>query len=80
MKKYTLLFLFFSLVNYSQTINFSDANLKTKLLSSSTASDVAKDSNGNNIKIDHFNSDGEIQLSEALNVYKLDVSTFYHQM
>ena len=76
MKKYTLLFLFFSLVSYSQIINFPDANLKAKLLSSSTASDVAKDSNGNNLKID-TNSDGEIQLSEALNVYKLDVSTFY---
>ncbi len=74
MKKYYSLILllhFFSL--QAQTISFSDLNFKNKLLLSSSSTSVAKDSNGNNIAID-TNNNNEVELSEALNVYQLDVS------
>ena len=54
----------FSSVN-SQIINFPDANFKAKLL----AYGYVKDINYQNFNLDS-NSDGEIQVSEALNVYK----------
>lgn len=69
-----LLLLLFSLQINAQTIAFPDSNLKVKLLASGTSSSIAQNSFGNNIKID-ANSDGEIQVSEAQNVFKLDIST-----
>lgn len=73
-KVYFLLlgFFLFSGVN-AQVINFPDANFKSNLLESSLFSNIARDINGNRIKID-ANDDGEIQYSEALIVYQLDVS------
>jgi Leucine-rich repeat (LRR) protein len=67
------LFIFISALSNAQNIVFTDLNLKTKLLSSSISNSVALDFNGLGIQID-TNSDGEIQLTEALNVYTLDVS------
>ena len=68
--------LFTSVVN-AQNINFLDANLKSKLVNSIVYDQtffgnnmIAKDNSNNYIKID-ANSDGEIQVSEALNVYSL---------
>ena len=57
----------------AQIINIPDANFKTRLLQSSTTSSIAKDNFGASIKID-TNNDNEIQVSEALLVYRLTVS------
>jgi Secretion system C-terminal sorting domain len=62
---------FFIGVN-SQIINFPDANFKAKLLAANTSNTIAKDLTGNYFKID-ANNDGEIQVSESLNVIFLDV-------
>ncbi|CAI2768105.1 DUF7619 domain-containing protein [Flavobacterium collinsii] len=72
-KNYLLLLTlcFFCSAN-SQTINIPDANFKAKLLEADVLNEIAQDKNQNNIKID-ANGDGEIQLSEALNVYYLTV-------
>jgi hypothetical protein len=51
-----------------------DIAFKTKLLQASISNQTAKDINGNNMVVD-VNDDGEIQVSEALNVYYLNVST-----
>lgn len=57
----------------AQTINFPDANFKAKLLQSNTANQIAQNTASQNIKID-ANNDGEIQVSEAQNVYRLDIA------
>ena len=54
----------------AQIVNIPDANFKAKLLESNVNSTIAKDINGNNIKID-VNNNGEIDQNEALLVYKL---------
>ena len=73
-KSYYLLFAFFmfSGVN-AQIINFPDANFKTKLLSTNIGINDAIGLYGNSIKIDS-NNNGEIEVSEALEVYQLYVS------
>lgn len=72
MKK-TLLFafLFFTGMLSAQIVNIPDAAFKAKLLSA----DVALNSNGSSILID-TNNDSEIQVSEALAVYTLNLSNF----
>jgi Leucine-rich repeat (LRR) protein len=74
MKKYYFLLLAFSLFITvdAQIISIPDANFKAKLLEASSSSEIAKDLQGNNIKID-VNGDGEIQESEALLIYELTV-------
>jgi hypothetical protein len=67
-----LLLALFSLSGYSQIINIPDANFKARLLAANTSSEIAKDINGNFIVIDS-NNDDEIQISEALLVYSLNV-------
>ncbi|WP_091429964.1 DUF7619 domain-containing protein [Flavobacterium degerlachei] len=62
---------FFGSVN-AQIINIPDGNFKFWLLYADIYSSIAKDVNGNNIKID-LNSNDEIEASEALNVYELDL-------
>ena len=57
----------------AQIINFPDANFKAKLLASNTTNEIAKDINGNKIKID-ANNNGEIEFNEALNVFELWIS------
>ncbi|MEZ7504992.1 T9SS type A sorting domain-containing protein [Flavobacterium sp. Arc2] len=70
---FLLLALFiFSGVN-AQIINFPDANFKTKLLSTNIGNNDAIGLYGNSIKIDS-NNNGEIEVSEALEVYQLYVS------
>src|SRR5690554_7341179 len=63
--------LFFNIGN-AQIVNIPDANFKAELLQASTSNTIAKNATGQNIKID-TNDDGEIQISEALNVYELNV-------
>jgi Leucine-rich repeat (LRR) protein len=72
-KNYFLLFAFFLLVSVNaQVVEFKDSNFKTKLLQSSTNNAIAKDLEGNFCKID-ANDDNEIQLTEALNISKLNL-------
>jgi len=72
MKKLYFLLLIFSLGTQAQIVDFPDANFKTLLLQSNTSNDIAKDANENNIKID-TNNDGDIQQSEALRVYYMNL-------
>ena len=73
MKKITLLFFFFIVSNtFSQTISFTDSNFKSVLLyANSTTHFMAKNAAGDFVNID-TNNDGEIQQSEALNIYYLN--------
>ncbi|MDY0089072.1 MAG: T9SS type A sorting domain-containing protein [Flavobacteriaceae bacterium] len=66
-----LIFVFFHIGN-AQTINIPDANFKAKLLEADATYFTAKNALGQDIEID-TNDDGEIQVSEALTVYQLDV-------
>lgn len=66
MKKNYILILFFAFQSiFSQIINFPDPNFKSFLLSANSGNQVAKDADGNWIKID-TNNDEQIQESEAL--------------
>ncbi len=75
MKKIIYLLLLFSVFANAQIVNIPDANFKTRLLQSSTTVGTARDINGNNMAID-ANLDGEIQVSEALLVYGLYISSY----
>lgn len=75
---YLLLFLFFGLFGKAQIISIPDANFKAKLLAASPSIGIAKDINGNNIKID-LNNNTEIEVSEVLNVRQLLVYSSYIQ-
>lgn len=74
MKKLLLTLLLCGLFANAQTITFTDANFKAKLLTASPSNSIATNLNGNGIKIDS-NNDGQIQQSEALQVSTLDVSS-----
>lgn len=56
-----------------QIISIPDSNFKSKLLASDSFNHFAEDISGNSIQIDS-NNNGEIEVSEALNVYALNVS------
>ncbi|WP_181248491.1 DUF7619 domain-containing protein [Flavobacterium magnum] len=73
MKNTMYLLLLTALSANAQLVNVPNVVFKNKLLSSSVNNSVARDSNGNNMKID-ANSDGNIQVSEAEAVYQLDLS------
>jgi uncharacterized protein YjbI with pentapeptide repeats len=75
MKKlyFTLLLLVVANWSESQIINIPDTHLKNRLLSANTTFNIASDINGNFMVID-TNHDHEIQLNEALAVYKLSIS------
>lgn len=70
MKKYILLLTLLSSFANGQIIAFTDPIFKAKLLEANISNTIAKDVNGNNIKID-VNSNNEIEQSEALAVYRL---------
>lgn len=74
-KHYLFLFFFFviTIVN-AQIINIPDANFKYQLVLADEGSVTASDASNNHIKID-TNNNGEIEVSEALTVYSLDVSS-----
>lgn len=69
-KLYLLLSIMFGISLNAQIINFSDINFKAKLLAANTSNGFAKNSLGNNIVVD-TNGNGEIEVSEALNIYEL---------
>jgi Leucine-rich repeat (LRR) protein len=75
MKKiYLLLFVLLgiSTITNAQTINIPDSNFKGMLLNASPSNTIASNSSHFAITID-TNGDGEIQLSEALQVYQLQI-------
>ncbi|PKP14536.1 MAG: hypothetical protein CVU07_14370, partial [Bacteroidetes bacterium HGW-Bacteroidetes-23] len=69
----------FSITNFDLVVRdanivyIPDVNFKAKLLQANTNNTIAKDMNGVNIKVD-INDDNEIQVSEALSVFRLSVS------
>ncbi len=74
-KLYILLFLAFSFIVNAQIINFPDANFKAALVNSNWQyGSIAKNINGNNMTID-TNGDGEIQVTEALQVYQFNITS-----
>lgn len=73
-KLYFLLLLVSGFIN-AQIVNIPDANLKSKLIMANPIYQIAKDQLGNNIAID-TNLDGQIEVSEALTVYELNLSIF----
>ncbi|MDR6763543.1 uncharacterized protein YjbI with pentapeptide repeats [Flavobacterium sp. 2755] len=76
-KNYFLLFSFFILFKVnSQIIDFKSPGFKTVLLLANYDNNIAKDSQGKSIKIDE-NDDTEIQLSEAIKVFELDMASRY---
>lgn len=78
MKKlyYFVVALFMCLCAQSQVVVIPDANFKTKLLQADTNNTIAKNLSGDFFKID-ANNDSEIQVSEALQVSYLDVSSSF---
>ncbi|GAA4757932.1 MULTISPECIES: DUF7619 domain-containing protein [Flavobacterium] len=62
----------FTSVN-AQIINFPDANFKAKLLAASPSNTIAQNLSGSDFKID-ANSNGQIEISEALQVKKLSLA------
>ena len=77
-KLYFLVLPFIFLSNLSaQNIIFTDSGDFKDILVyyTSVDSNIAKDKDGNNIKVDS-NNDREIQVSEALNVYQLNMDDF----
>ncbi|TBX69535.1 T9SS type A sorting domain-containing protein [Flavobacterium silvisoli] len=58
----------------AQIINIPDSNFKAKLLEANTSNYIATTLANAPLKID-TNNDGEIQVSEALTVYKLNVNS-----
>src|SRR5690606_20151512 len=67
-----VLILGFSLIGSSQIINIPDSNFKGMLLNASPSNSIATNSSHFPIVID-TNGDGEIQVSEALQVYQLRI-------
>ena len=73
MKK--LYFLFFFTIGFlgnAQIVNIPDANFKARLLAATSNNTIAKNLSGNYFRID-ANYDGNIQISEALQVSLLNV-------
>ncbi len=73
MKKLFLAVLLLTQVVNAQIINFPDANFKAYLLAADSSNYIAKDFSGNFFKID-VNNDGQIEVSEALQVKELTPS------
>jgi len=72
-KHYLILFItLFVVTSNAQNINFPDALFKSKLLESSPSNFIARDLNGDYFAIDS-NSDGEINVIEALQLGYLEV-------
>ncbi|RDK88685.1 DUF7619 domain-containing protein [Marinirhabdus gelatinilytica] len=76
MKKYLIavLCLWMSATSIAQIINFTDVELKNKLLTADANNFVASDINGDSVAID-TNADGEIDVAEALAIYELDIKS-----
>ena len=75
MKKlaFTLIFVISTICVNAQIINFPDANFKAKLLEASTENFIARNASNEYIKID-TNNNGEIEITEAENIFRLDIN------
>ncbi|RTY87979.1 leucine-rich repeat domain-containing protein [Flavobacterium sp. GT3R68] len=76
MKKIHIMF-FILILDFSvnaQIINIPDVNFKSKLIEADASNGIADDINGIHIIVD-INNDNEIQVSEALTVYSLHLSS-----
>ncbi|WP_433628087.1 DUF7619 domain-containing protein [Chryseobacterium cucumeris] len=74
-KLYLIIFMIFFAIFQAQTVNITDTNFMTKLLSAnSNTNQIAKNLAGTWTKID-LNNDGQIQVSEAINLSYLDLSS-----
>ena len=73
-KLYAVAFLLMSVMGWSQTINFPDANFKAKLLAANTSNSTALNASLEPIIID-TNGNGEIEVSEALLVHELTLNS-----
>ena len=72
---YILLFLFVSSISVSQIITIPDANFKAKLLAANTTNQIASSTiNSFTPMVIDTNGNGEIEVSEALLVRRIDVS------
>jgi len=84
-KNYILfIFLFTTFIGQAQIINFPDPSFKARLVTSSVNNGIVTDFSGNYFHLD-VNNDGEIQVSEALLVKKMNVggqngSNMYYNM
>lgn len=76
MKKlyFIVLFVLFGLHANSQIITFNDPVFKAKLISATNSNYVAGNASATSIKVD-TNNDGQIQVSEALNVVYLNITS-----
>jgi hypothetical protein len=76
MKKlvFSYCFLVFTIFTQAQIVNIPDANFKTKLLAANANNTIAIDLNGLYFDID-TNNDNQIQLSEALQIKELDLTS-----
>lgn len=66
------MFFAFSIISNAQIVNIPDANFKSILLSGNTFYGYVKDINGNTIILDN-NFNGEIEVSEALAAYEINI-------
>ena len=71
-KLLTILLLTISALN-AQNATIPMGNFRTKLFQSNTTNLIAQDINGQSLKVDS-NNDNQIQISEALRVYRLELS------
>lgn len=61
-----------SVIAHSQVIDFPDSEFRLQLCQASTTNNMAKDADGNSIRID-TNNNFQIEVSEALTVYRLTI-------
>lgn len=74
MKHYLVILFFLSATIQAQIINFPDANFKARLMLSGTTESIARNANGDFVKID-VNSDNEIDLTEAAAIQFLQINS-----
>lgn len=70
--KFLLLIVLFTAYCNAQIVSIPNANFKAKLIAANPTNTIAKNLSGNYFKID-ANNDGEIQVSEALEVSSIEV-------
>lgn len=66
-----LFFVFISEITQAQIVDIPDPNFKARLLEASPALNIAFNSQGNPVTVD-INNNGEIEISEALNIFRLE--------
>lgn len=71
---YLFIAVLFAINVNAQNIDFPDSSFKAKLLLSAPSNDIGQGISQNNLKID-TNGDGEISLTEAQNIYFLNIGS-----